>query len=73
MTIKSDSQKAAIVEFLSENRDGRTTDFADILGVGTTRVKQLLYELVADDVIEKCGANRNRTYRLKYFDQHKEK
>lgn len=73
VTIKSDSQKAAIVEFLSENRDGRTTDFADILGVGTTRVKQLLYELVSDDVIEKCGANRNRTYRLKYFDQYKEK
>jgi len=73
VTIKSDSQKAAIVEFLSENRSGRTTDFADILKVGTTRVKQLLYELVADDVIESCGANRNRTYRLKYFNQGKEK
>ena len=67
VTIKSDGQKAAIVEFLSENLYGRTTDFSEMLGVGTTRVKQLLYELISEDVIERCGANRNRTYKLKYF------
>ena len=43
VTIKSDSQKAAITEFLWENDFGRTADFAELLKVGPTRVKKLVH------------------------------
>ena len=35
-----------------------------LLGSSATRVKVLLYQLVADGFIEPLGVNRNRTYRI---------
>ena len=64
VTIKSDSQKAAITEFLWENDFGRTADFAELLKVGPTRVKKLVHELESEGIVTARGGNRNRVYIL---------
>ena len=69
MTIKSLLQKQAIVEYLTENVEGKITDFTVLLGVQSSRVKKLVYELLEDDIIVAEGANRNRMYKLKALSQ----
>lgn len=63
--IKSDAQKDMIVEFLTDRAVGSVAELSELLGVSTSRVKKLIYELVEDDIIVAEGGNRNRTYRLK--------
>ena len=55
MTIKSDDKKVtaktekqlnAIIYYLTENPEGTVANFEIILGVKSTRVKQLLYILI---------------------------
>lgn len=65
VTIKSATQKAVIVEYLTDHTSGRNADFAELLGVRSTRIKVLLSELIEEGIIEAEGGNRNRTYRLK--------
>jgi predicted ArsR family transcriptional regulator len=54
-----------IIEYLTEHVEGKVSDFTELLGVKTTRVKKLIYELIADGIIVAQGGNRNRTYKLK--------
>ena len=68
-TIKSHTktviQKAAIIEYLTDHISGTNADFCKLLDLQSTRVKDLLADLIAQDLIVAEGANRNRTYRLK--------
>lgn len=68
-TIKSHAktaiQKAAIIEYLTDHVSGTNSDFCKLLDLQSTRVKDLLADLIAQDLIVSEGANRNRTYRLK--------
>jgi Mn-dependent DtxR family transcriptional regulator len=68
VTIKSDDNKKAIIDYLTENESGKNSDLAQLLGVKSTRVKQLIYKLIEDDIIVTEGANRNRVYKLKSKD-----
>ena len=36
-----------------------------MLGVSTSRVKKLIYDLIAEDAITSEGSNKNRIYKLK--------
>ena len=54
-----------IVEFLTDRAVGSVAELSELLGVSTSRVKKLIYELVEDDIVVAEGGNRNRTYRLK--------
>lgn len=69
LTIKSNAktlaQKAAIVEYLTDNASGTNADLCKLLGVQSTRVKELLADLIAENIVVSVGANRNRTYQLK--------
>ena len=65
VTIKSERHKNAIIEYLTDHPDGAVSDLASLLGVKSTRVKQLLYDLMEKDIVESTGSNRNRRYRLK--------
>ena len=76
VTIKSDDktddkkkvtelQKDTIIEYLTDHVNVRSSELAELLGVKTTRVKNLLNSLIADGIVVAEGANRNRTYRLK--------
>ena len=61
----SDLQKETIIEYLTDHVSARSSELAELLGVKSTRVKNLLSALIADGVIVAEGANRNRRYRLK--------
>ena len=65
MTIKSSRQKNEIIAYLTDHVSAKSADLAELLGVKSTRVKQLLKELLDDEIIVADGSNRNRTYKLK--------
>lgn len=65
VTIKSSRQKNEIVAYLTDHISAKNTELAELLGVKSTRVKQLLKELIDEGIIVAEGSNRNRTYRLK--------
>ncbi len=64
VTAKTERQMNTIIEFLSNHPEGKVSDFEEILSVKSTRIKQLLYNLLQQNIIESVGTNRNRTYRL---------
>ena len=61
---KSEYQKNIITNFLKENETGKISDFEKILGVKTTRVKQLIYELIDSNTVIAVGNNKSRRYQL---------
>ncbi len=61
----TEAQKTAIIGYLTENITGKTSDFCKLLSLRSTRIKELLSQLIADDIIVAEGANKNRVYRLK--------
>lgn len=65
VTIKASVQKALIIEHLTNQGKCSVSQLTQVLGVKSTRVKQLLYELVSEGIVVPEGGNRNRTYRLK--------
>lgn len=65
MTIKAAQQKSEIVSYLTNHISAQNSDIAALLGVKSTRVKQLLQELVADGIVVAEGEKRSRRYRLK--------
>lgn len=75
MTIKQSEknaanlQKEAIIEYLTDHVSAKSSEIAELLGVKSTRVKNLMSELIADGIVVAEGANRNRTYKLKENDK----
>ena len=64
-TIKSAAQKAMIIDYLTDHVEGSVAELSDLLGVKTSRVKKLIYELISEEIVIPIGGNRNRKYRLK--------
>ena len=73
-TIKTDDKKKsakfrvqtqAIIEYLTMNVHAKNADIANLLGIKSTRVKEILKVLIEEEIIVTEGNNRNRTYRLK--------
>ena len=64
-TLKTAVQKEMIIDYLTDHAVATVAELSELLGVKTTRVKKLIYELISADLIVAEGANRNRTYRLK--------
>ncbi|MBO5019335.1 MAG: hypothetical protein J6C62_05445 [Clostridia bacterium] len=65
VTAKSMAQKQAIIEYLTNKVSATSQEIADLLDVGLSRAKNLLRELVAENIVVAEGADKNRTYRLK--------
>lgn len=65
VTIKKAQQKNEIIIYLTDHISAKNADISELLGVKSTRVKQLLKELIDEDVIITEGGNRNRVYKLK--------
>ena len=77
VTIKSDDkkvtinsqknleQKNMIVQFVREHGSVKNSELCELLGVKSTRIKQLLYELLDEGILAANGSNKNRTYSLK--------
>lgn len=62
---KTVAHKQAIISYLTENISAKSTDIAELLGLKLTRVKEILSEMVDEDVIVPEGGNKNRVYKLK--------
>lgn len=65
VTIKSARQKNEIITYLTDHVSAKNTDIAELLGVKSTRVKQLLKDLLDEGVVVAEGNNKNRVYKLK--------
>ena len=65
VTIKSARQKNEIITYLTDHVSAKNKDIAELLGVESTRVKQLLKELLDEGVVVAEGNNKNRVYKLK--------
>ena len=65
VTIKTTRQKNEIITYLTDHVSAKNTDIAELLGVKSTRVKQLLKELLDEGVVVAEGNNKNRVYKLK--------
>ena len=63
--VKSELQKMAIIEYLTEKISAKTTDIADLLGVKEARARRLISVMIEEGIIVAEGANRNRIYKLK--------
>ena len=68
--IKIGDKKSAINEriiaYLTENPEGKTTEIAEYIGLGSSRTRDYLKELINEGIIEAVGSsNKTRIYRLK--------
>lgn len=66
-TIKSatDDKPTIIVNYLRLHGETKTAELAEMLSLGMTQTKTLLYQLVEKGLVIPCGSNKNRTYKLK--------
>ena len=63
--IKTSAQKEQIIAYLTDHPRAAAAELCELLDVKPTRVRNLLRELSAEDIVVAEGGNRNRTYRLK--------
>ena len=62
----SERVKMSIIEYLTDNPEGKTSDIALHVDLGASRTRDYLRELVDEGLIETAGSsNKTRTYRLK--------
>ena len=64
VTTKSEKQKEFILNYIYEYGQITTADAAELLDVGTSRAKTLLYQLVDSEKIIAQGEDKNRSYVL---------
>lgn len=62
---KTAAHKQAIISYLTENVSAKSAEIAELLGLKPSRAKEILAEMVDEDIIIAEGGNRNRTYKLK--------
>nr|WP_318000351.1 hypothetical protein [uncultured Faecalibacillus sp.] len=51
-----------IEEYLNENKEAKTKDIAEYIGLKVSRTREILSQM---DSLEAIGTNTNRRYRLK--------
>ncbi len=62
---KSNIQKQAIINYLTEKVTAKTSDISALLGVKDARARRLLTEMVAEETLVTEGETRTRVYKLK--------
>ncbi len=63
--VKTSIQKREIIRYLTDHASATTSELAELLEIKPTRLKTILYEMIADGIVVAEGGNRNRRYRLK--------
>jgi len=61
----SERQKEILIGAVSNGESIRTAQVVEMLGVGPSRARKILAELVNEDVFVANGAKKDRVYRLK--------
>ena len=62
---KTVAHKQAIIAYLTENVSAKSTEIAEFLGLKPSRAKEILSEMVTEEIIVPQGGNKNRSYKLK--------
>lgn len=62
ITSKTKEKMIKIKEYLSENKEAKTKDIAEYIGLKHSRTREILSQM---DSLESIGTNTNRKYRLK--------
>ena len=57
--------KQRIIEYLTEHVSASSTELSELLGLKAPRVREILGELIEEDLIETKGTFRNRAYTIK--------
>ena len=65
VTKKTEIQLEYILEYMTSNREYKTSEIAAEIGLKKSRARELVNELVKSGRIEAVGKNRGRRYRLK--------
>lgn len=65
LTEKAQQQREKILAYLEEQEEATAAQLCEVLGVKTSRIKQILQEMAADELIVPVGEKKNRTYRKK--------
>lgn len=55
-----------ILAHLTDHFEAKASEIAEYIGLKPFRIRDYLNLLVSEDLVVAEGANRNRTYRLKY-------
>ncbi|MBQ7838240.1 MAG: putative DNA binding domain-containing protein [Clostridia bacterium] len=63
--IKTLAHKQAIIEYLTTNASAKSSELAELVGLKSSRLKEILSEMISDDIIVPEGNNKNRRYKLK--------
>jgi predicted HTH transcriptional regulator len=66
VTAKKQAQYDAILEYMLAGKEYKASEFEQVLGVKTSRIKVILSEMINAGLIEPDGENKNRVYRLKH-------
>ena len=62
----SEKVKESIIVYLTDNPEGKTADIAEYIGLGRSRTRDYLKELLDEEIIVSNGnSNKTRTYSLK--------
>ncbi len=61
----NETNKTRIIEYLTEHISAKSSEIADYLGLKSSRTRDYLNELIADEVVVTQGSNKNRVYKLK--------
>lgn len=61
----NEMNKAKIIEYLTEHISAKSSEIADYLGLKSSRSRDYLKELIAEEIVVAEGGNKNRTYKLK--------
>lgn len=62
---KSFAHKQAIISYLTENISAKSAEIAELLGMRSEKAKEILAEMVNEEIIVADGNGKNITYKLK--------
>ena len=65
LTDKTRLQRERIVDYLTVHVSASRSVLADLLGVKDTRAKEILGDMIHDEILDTDGVGRNTVYKLK--------
>jgi len=68
--IENSDRTSIILEYIKENGKGRNADFSKLLGLSPQRVREILKDLIQEELIEKHGERRYTYYTAKNKTKH---
>lgn len=65
MTKKTERQMETVLEYMLPDKEYKTSEIAEVIGVKESRARVLVNELVKRNKIKAIGKNKGRRYKIK--------